>query len=86
MERHDVNYLEAQIKELSRGLEILAADKDLVELIKVIRRPGWTTPAEFLFATGVVNSMIAQTKTLTELKQTLVKGSQAVAAKSAAQA
>jgi hypothetical protein len=78
---HDVGKLEAQIGELRKTMTQMAEPKDLDELIKIIHRPGWTTPAEFLFATGIVEAMTGHVRALGVLKQTLIKGSQAVAAK-----
>lgn len=36
-------------------------------------------PAEFVFALGLVNSMLSQTKALNEMKTALLRGSNAVA-------
>jgi hypothetical protein len=80
MEKHDVGHLEARVKELSYGLANLADDKDFQELLRLFRKPGWTTPAEFVFAAGVVDAMLAQMKTLAGLKHVLLTGSQAVIA------
>jgi hypothetical protein len=81
MEKHDVAHLEKRINELSDSLRSLAADTDFEELIKIIHRPGWTTPAEHLFVTGGVDSMLTQAKALVGLKQVLLAGSRAVTAK-----
>ena len=81
MDKHDVTHLEAQIKELGGCLNSLANDRDFHEFITIIHRPGWTTVAEHLLVTGVVDSMLAQAKTLVGLKQVLVNGSRAVTAK-----
>jgi hypothetical protein len=81
MDKHDVTHLQTQIKELGGCLSSLADDRDFQELITIIHRPGWTTVAEHLLVTGVVDSMLAQAKTLVGLKQVLVNGSRAVTAK-----
>lgn len=44
--------VETQAKELNRNLANLADDKDFQEFLKIIHRPGWTTPAEVAFVTG----------------------------------
>jgi len=72
MEKHDIPKLERHIKELSQNLTGLADNTEFDELLKIIHRPGYTTPAEFLFAIGVVESMTAQTRAMTDLKRTLV--------------
>ena len=78
MESQHVAKLEGQIGELRSSLAGLAKTTDLEELIVIIRRPGWTTPAELTFASGIVDSMLAHTKVLTGLRQVLMSGSQRV--------
>ena len=77
----DVKQLEARATELKLGFKRLAEDQDLDELLRLIPRPGWTTPAEFLFAMGLAESMVVQVKVLMSLKKTLIEGSRAVVAK-----
>jgi hypothetical protein len=77
-EKHDVVHLEKQINDLNNHLMKLAPEQEFKELIINIRKPGWTTPAEFRFAVGIVDSMLAQTKVLRDLKRVLVDGSRAV--------
>jgi len=86
MPKHDVTNLETRIKELTKTLTQLTTEQDFQELIQIIHRPGWTTPAEFAFATGIVDTMLAQAKALTNLKQALLAGSREVTAKEAARA
>lgn len=76
--KHDTGSLERQVNELSRSLSSVLTEKDLREYILTIKRPGWTTPAEFLFATGIVSAMQAQVQVLGDLKQTLFDGSREV--------
>jgi hypothetical protein len=76
--RIDKVKLEKRISALSDALANLNSSEDLRKLILLIRRPGWTTPAEFVFALGVVDSMITQTKVLTQMKETLLQGSELV--------
>ncbi len=70
--------LEKQISALSDALANLNSADDLKKLILLIRKPGWTTPAEFTFASGLVDSMLVQAKALTQMKETLLRGSDAV--------
>jgi hypothetical protein len=79
-EKHDLKRLEERIDLLAKAMAKLGDGKDLKELIPIIRKPGWTTPAEFLLVAGVVDSMIAQAEGLAGLKEALVKGSRAVGA------
>ncbi|HVR95309.1 MAG TPA: hypothetical protein VMW27_01755 [Thermoanaerobaculia bacterium] len=76
--RIDKDKLEKRISALSDALANLNSADDLRKLILLIRRPGWTTPAEFTFALGLVDSMLTQTKALSQMKDTLLKGSNAV--------
>ncbi len=78
MEKHDVTKLERHIKELSQNLTGLADNTEFDELLKIIHRPGWTTLPEFLFATGIVESMTAQTRAMHDLKRTLLNASRKV--------
>ena len=71
MEKHDVTHLETQIKGLRGNLAKLTDDKDLQQFLVTIHHPGFTTPAEFALFHGVVDSLLAQTKTLSSLRQVL---------------
>lgn len=83
MPKHDVANLEASIKELQVDLTRLAHEAELQELLKIIHRPGYTTPAEFTLTVGVVNTMIAQTRALSGLKQALLLGNREITVKAA---
>ena len=74
----DLKKLEKRIDALSDALARLGKDGDLKKLIRIIKFPGWTTPAEFAFALGIVESMSAHTALLTQLKSVLMRGSNAV--------
>ena len=78
MEKHDISKLEKNVKELHQNLAGLADNNEFDELLKIIHRPGWTTPAEFLFAMGVVESMTVHARALTDLKRTLINASRKV--------
>ena len=75
MEKRDVIHLEAQIKQLRGNLSGLADGKPFEELLVIIHKPGFTTPAEALLLTGLVDSMIEQTNCLSGLKQLLLNAS-----------
>jgi len=78
-EHHDVAHLERRIDELRQNLTALAEGQDLAELIRQIRKPGYTTPAEFTLVLGIVEGLNVQTRALAELKRTLLVGSEKVA-------
>jgi hypothetical protein len=77
----DIKRLEKQITALSNALAKLSNKEDFRELILILRRPGWTTPAEFRFASGIVASMTTQVKGLAALKADLIAGSKEVVTK-----
>ncbi len=77
----DIKQLEKKVTALSDALARLSSKEDFKKLILIIRNPGWTTPAEFIFAAGIVDSMLAHTAALATQKQGLLAGSKAVATK-----
>lgn len=81
MESYETESLEKDIKTLRVNLQKLAEDQDLEELINTIRRPGWTTPAEFRLVRGLTKGLIDQTNALLDMKTSLVEGSRAVEVK-----
>jgi hypothetical protein len=83
MPKHDehVKILAKKITELSAALADLGKGADLKELIRIIRFPGWTTPAEFAFALAIVDSMQTHVQALTGLNTQLLAASKLVATK-----
>jgi hypothetical protein len=77
--RVDIRRLEKRISALSDVLARLGRGKDLRDLIRILRFPGWTTPAEFASAFGIVESMISHAAVLAQLQSALTKGRNAVA-------
>jgi hypothetical protein len=59
MSNHDdhVKILDKKITDLSDALAHLGKGADLKELIRIIRFPGYTTPAEFAFSIAIIDSM-----------------------------
>lgn len=74
----DIRKLETHITELEKSLANLARAEDWKRLIPIIHRPGWTTPAEYLFANAILEAMKAHTTALTNLKTQLLHASEAV--------
>jgi hypothetical protein len=79
--KHNIPRLEKQISALSDALAHLHNEESFKELIRIIRFPGWTTPAEFALVSTLVDSMIQQTAILGKLQGELLKGSKLVAGK-----
>jgi hypothetical protein len=73
-----------KLLQLARGISAL--DKalqrrnkaELLALLKVIKQPGWTTPAEIAFALGIVQSLTVQLGAFNQLKGALISGSRSV--------
>jgi len=76
--RHDIKALEKKVTSISKALANLNSADDFRKLILEWRRPGWTTPAEFLLVSTVLDSMAAQVAQLVDMKAGLIKGSKAV--------
>ena len=75
---HNIAHLETRLKELSEHLETMGDTSDLEEMIFIIHRPGWTTPAEYLLVSGIVDAMQEHAKSLATLRQSLIAGSRAI--------
>lgn len=74
----DTAGLEKEIKALSAAWINLSRSQTLAELLIIIKRPGWTTPAELLFTKGVIESLQVQTQALQRLSGSLLKAGQLV--------
>jgi hypothetical protein len=74
---HDTGLLEERAIEFQRLVRDL---DDFEELIRIWRHPGWTTPAEFYFASGLLDAMVSQLRLVVDLKAMLLNGSEAVIA------
>ena len=69
----DIGKLDKKITALSDALAKLGKGTDLKDLLRIIRNPGWTTPAELAFSLAIVDSMRAQTNALAQLSGALAK-------------
>jgi hypothetical protein len=76
-----VEILNKKITDLSDALAHLGEGTDLKELIKIIRFPGWTTPAEFAFSVAIIDSMQFHVKALSKLNTQLLAASKLVTTK-----
>jgi hypothetical protein len=77
---HDLKALETKLKGLRGSLAKLADEKQFEELLVIIHKPGWTTPAEYLLVRGMLDAMGAHAQALVGLKQALMEGSRMVSA------
>ena len=66
-----VQRFERKLREVKQAIANLPGDEYHEELLKVVRRAGWTTLAEGIFFDALVESMLAHTRDLTQLHQRL---------------
>jgi len=79
--RIDIEKLDKKVTALSDALANLGKGTDLKELLRIIRNPGWTTPAELAFTVAILDSMQAQANQLAKLSGALVKAATKVSTK-----
>lgn len=72
MEKHEIAQVEARLHELHTNLENLTAKNPVLNLIDIMHRPGFTSPAEAMFLVGMVEAMHAHVNALASLKETLI--------------
>lgn len=84
MEEHDVGQLEEHIEQVQVRLRTLVDEDRFAELIRIIRKPGWTTPAEFYLVNTVVEIVGRQVDILDHLSIGLLEGSQKVSSREGA--
>ena len=75
-----ISKLQRDIKSLDKEWANLNK-KGLAELLRIIIKKGWTTPAELKFVQGILQSLIVQTRNMNQLTNTLVSGSRSVGLK-----
>ena len=80
MPSHDrhIKMLDEKITSLSDALAHLGKGTDLKELLRIIRKPGWTTPAEFRFSLAIVDSMKLQADGLAHTSARLLEAAKVV--------
>jgi hypothetical protein len=70
--------LEDVIKEMGSAHQAFAENSITEELLQIINRPGFTTPAEALFVEGACTAILTNTKALHEMHQLLLRGARKV--------
>lgn len=71
--------LENKLNDLQAAyLDLSKRGADLKELIRIIHNPGWTTPAELLFALSMVDALQAQVTLAQAMHKALIKASEKV--------
>ena len=74
MSDHDlhVSVVDKKVTALSNALADLGRGTSLRELLKIIRFPGYTTPAEFALTLAIVDVMAAQVSAMAKLENDLL--------------
>lgn len=70
--------LEAKIKLLASYYQKLDRQRELLEFLRLIRRPGWTRPSEKLFAHHAVDTLTALAGQLVKSTETMVRAARQV--------
>lgn len=78
MPPHNTAALAKQIEAFQRRLRQLTDEDELRELLRLIKRPGWTTPAEHKLVVSVVRSLDLHARAMIELKGDLLEGARQV--------
>ena len=74
---HDIDALETKLRTAIEGVKNL--DNGLLEgVLEIIRLPGWTSSAEFVFAMGMTDALIDQLTAVSRLQGTLIAGARRV--------
>jgi hypothetical protein len=75
---HDIDKLVTHIRGLQQAIAKLATDNHTEELMRIIHRPGWTTPAEFALMVAGLESAQNQAEALHRHLRGLASGARQV--------
>jgi hypothetical protein len=81
VEDHDVGRLESNIQQVQTRLREYIDRDRFSELIPIIKKPGWTTPAEFYLVATTVDTIGRQLDVIDQLTEGLLEGSRLVEVK-----
>ena len=73
--------LEKKVSALSDALAHLGKGTTLQEFLRILRFPGYTTPAEFTFNAAILDTMLVQANALEKLGQDMLAGAKKVVVK-----
>jgi hypothetical protein len=73
-----IHQLEAKITELSDALAHLGRGTSMAELLRIIRFPGWTTPAEIGFLSAALEQMMVQVAAIERFQGAVLDASRQV--------
>lgn len=81
MSEKSIQQVARKLSALKTNLRSVAEDDVYDQLLQIIHRPGWTTPAEIAFFETVLNSVDAHARLLSQLHKDLLRSSQLVEVK-----
>lgn len=73
-----IELLDKKISALSDALAHLGEGTSLKELLRIIRFPGYTTPAEFAFSVAMLDGMAHQVRMLEQMAEQLLDAAKQV--------
>ena len=76
-----VSVVDKKVTALSKALAELGRGTSLSELLKIIRFPGYTTPAEFALTVTIVDTMAAHVSILINMEKELLAASKQIVEK-----
>jgi hypothetical protein len=78
VEDHDVGRLEKDIEQVQYRLREFVDRDRFAELIPIIKKPGWTTPAEFYLVSRAIDTISRQLEIVDYISEGLVEGARMV--------
>jgi hypothetical protein len=75
---HDIDKLAVLIRGLQHAIGKLATDNHSEELMRIIHKPGWTTPAEFQLMVAGLESAQTQAESLARQLRGIAAGARQV--------
>ena len=73
-----IDVLDKKITALSDALAHLGQGATLKELLRIIRFPGYTTPAEYSFSVAMLDAMAHQTRMVEQMGEQLLEAAKQV--------
>jgi hypothetical protein len=80
-QEHDISSLEEAVNNASEVLREINDGNMLPDILEIIRQPGWTTPAEFVFALAMTESLTRELETARRTMQGIMAGARRVSTK-----
>jgi hypothetical protein len=75
---HDISSLESTINSALEVLNEINKENELPAVLEIIRQPGWTTPAEFVFTLVMAEALARELENARRMMQGLLAGARRV--------